>query len=123
LKEATGTDDATFTRVINFLTSWDFIESRTFPEFQLRRKQGAIDPLKTVEQLREITANRPPLIVTGGRRRIAERLACGICGGKSLSYVGGNVVECNRCHERQWYTIDLGQSSFSSDAVSHMLVL
>jgi hypothetical protein len=28
------------------------------------------------------------------------------------------MVECNRCHERQWYTIDLDQSPFSSDVGS-----
>lgn len=115
LKEATGTDDVTLTRVINFLTSWDLIESRTSPEVQLRRKEGAIDPVKAVDQLQEIIANGPSRIVTSGRRRIAERLACRICEGESLDYVGGNMVECHRCHERQWYAIDVAQSSFSSD--------
>jgi hypothetical protein len=53
-------------------------------------------------------------IVTGSRR-VAERLACRICGGKSLSHVGGNVVERNRCHEQQWYVIDVDQSLIRSD--------
>jgi hypothetical protein len=46
LKEATGTDDVTFTRVINFLTSWDFIEAKTSPELQLQRKQEQSTPSK-----------------------------------------------------------------------------
>ena len=119
LKEATATDEDTLTRVIHFLTRWNFIESRTSPELQLRRKEGAIDPLKTVDLLQEVTrAKGPSSILTSGRRRVAERLACRICGGKSLSYAGGNMVECNRCHERQWYAIDVGQSSLNSDVDS-----
>lgn len=58
LKEATGTDDITLIRAINFLTRWNFIETRTTPEPQIRRREGAIDPTKAVEQLREVTANR-----------------------------------------------------------------
>lgn len=115
LKEAAGTDEDTLTRVINFLTRWDFIESRTSPELQLRRKEEAIDPLKTANLLQEVTAKGTSSIVTSGRRPVAERLACRICGGKSLSYAGGNMVECNRCHERQWYAIDVGNSLLASE--------
>lgn len=116
LKEAAGTDEDTLTRIINFLTRWDFIESRASDsaEHQLRRREGAIDLLKAANLLQQVTAKGPSRIVTGSRR-VVERLACRICGGKSLSYAGGNMVECSRCHEQQWYAIDVSNSSFASE--------
>ncbi|HXX73172.1 MAG TPA: hypothetical protein VEI80_05700 [Candidatus Acidoferrales bacterium] len=114
LKEAAGADDVTLARVINFLTCWDFIELRTTPELQFRRKEGTVDPLEAVERLRELNTNRQKPILASGRRRVAERFACRLCGSKNLKYVGENMTECHRCHERQWYAIDIAQTSFPS---------
>jgi len=106
LEEASGLDEGTLKRVVDFLVRWEFVESKHFPELQIRRKAGTISPVEVVSLLRSVTTSQPELLIPGGRGRLAERVACSACGGRSLRVIGENEVECNRCSERQWYTIE-----------------
>ena len=103
LEEACGTDDTVLTRIISFLARWEFVDVKSSPELVVRRKPGIISPLETFEALRTFADQQ-----LGGcaRGRIAERVACRICSSRELTFVGPNEVECNRCHERQWYAIE-----------------
>jgi hypothetical protein len=102
LREACGADDATLIRIINFLTRWEFVDTKRSPELLVRRKPGSISPLETFEVLSRLADGSP---TPTARPRFAERVACGACGSRELGFVGVNEVECNRCHEKQWYTI------------------
>ena len=103
LLEATGVSDETLTNVINFLTRWNFVEIERYPELRIRRKRGAISPMKTLEVLRGITDTESSP-KTG--RKLVERLSCRVCNGRELNFVGVNEVECNRCYEKQWYSVE-----------------
>jgi hypothetical protein len=105
LEKASGVDDDTLTRIINFLDRWKFVDIRQSPELMVKRKAYALSPVETFDLLRAI-ANRssPPIPTT--RPKIAERVACRACNGRALSFVGLNEVECNQCHEKQWHAIE-----------------
>jgi hypothetical protein len=103
LKEASGVDDETLTNIINFLNRWNFVDIEQSPEMLIRRKPGAISPVETLSLLRQITDHLSPP-TTG--RRFAERVACRVCDGRDLSFIGANEVECNQCHEKQWYAAE-----------------
>jgi ribosomal protein S27E len=107
LMKASGLDDATLGRVINFLDRWGFVETRRTPNLLVRRKPGVISPVETINLLRSIKNN----MVASTRDRVAERVACRVCGCRDLSIVGINEVECTRCHEKQWRTIERMQAS------------
>lgn len=103
LLEACSVSDETLINVITFLTRWNFVEIEQNPELRIRRKPGAISPVKILEVLHGI-ADRDPIQKTG--RKLAERLACRVCNGRELNFVGANEVECNRCYEKQWYSVE-----------------
>ena len=103
LKEASGVDDETLTNIINFLNRWNFVDIERSPEILVRRKPGAISPVETLQLLRQITDRASP--PTPGHR-FAERVACRVCEGRNLSFIGINEVECNQCHEKQWYAVE-----------------
>jgi hypothetical protein len=106
LKAASGADDKTLTRIVDFLVRWNFAEVRRSPSLHVRRKSGAISPTEVVGLLRTINETSQAIPVDLKRAfRFAERVACRICGGRGLSLIGENEVECVKCHERQWYAI------------------
>jgi len=105
LRAASGTDESTFNRIINFLVHWDFVETQLLPDLHVKRKAGAISPTE-VANVVGACSQTPRMISEKQGRRIAERVACRICGGRSLTFVGENQVDCTQCLERQWYTID-----------------
>jgi hypothetical protein len=106
LKTESGLDEDTLMRVLNFLVRWDFAEIRRTPNLHVKRKPGAYSPIELVNVLRAV--NEAPVQTTTLKRRfrIAERVACRSCGGKNLRRVGANELECAKCSERQWYTIE-----------------
>jgi len=103
LKEASGTDDDSLTCIINFLTRWEFVDVKPFPELLVRRKPGSFSPMEIYGVLRRLADQSAP---STSRSRIAERVACRACNSRELNFVGPNEVECTRCHEKQWYAID-----------------
>jgi hypothetical protein len=102
LREACGADDDTLTSIINFLTRWNFVDIKPSTELLVRRKPGSISPVETFEILRRLADDSSTPMT---RPRIAERVTCRACGSPELGFVGVNEVECNRCHERQWYAV------------------
>jgi hypothetical protein len=103
LKEASGTDDDNLTCIIAFLTRWEFVDVKPFPELLLRRKPGSFSPMEIYEVLRRLADQSAP---PTSRSRIAERVACRACSSRELDFVGPNEVECTRCREKQWYAIE-----------------
>ena len=97
LKEASDVDDDTIDRIITFLDRWHFIDIRRSAGLLVRRKPGTISPVQTFDLLRELTGTMDP--------KLATRIACRVCDGRKLSLVGVNEVECEECHEKQWYAI------------------
>lgn len=118
LEEASGLDEATLRRYVDFLVRWDFVETRHFLELQVRRKAGTISPVEVVSLLRSVTTSQPGLLIPSGRVRLAERIACRACGNRTLSFLSENEVECTRCHERQWFAIEVGEKNPGSKKVS-----
>lgn len=106
LSWASGLDDARIGRIINFLDRWDFAETRNAPDLQVRQKPGATSPVEVISQLRAI-ANQSQL---HRRLKLAERVACRECGERKFNFLGNNQVECVRCHEKQWYSIELNEN-------------
>jgi hypothetical protein len=107
LREASGLDYAILDRMIQFLQRWKFVDTQRSPEVLVRRKAGAISPVETIKALRTITRSSPVPI---GRRRLAQRVACRICGGRDFNFTGRNQVECVQCHETEWFTIESHKS-------------
>ena len=101
LKEACGLDEGTTDQIIKFLNRWAFIEVQSSPELRLRRRTGVISPLETFDLLSMINQN--PSIM---HHKIAERVACRVCSGTKLDFIGANEVECGQCNERQWDAIE-----------------
>lgn len=115
LKAASGADESTLKRIIDFLVRWDFAETRRLPDLHVRRRPGAISPADVATLLH--ATNETPLVIPTKRGfRIAERVACRACGWRSLTLVGGNEVECTKCSERQWYTIEAERRISTRDA-------
>jgi hypothetical protein len=102
LSWASGLDGPTLDRIINFLDRWDFVETRNTSDLQVRRKPCTTSPVEVIKVLRRVVASQSRL-----RRQLAERVACQACGGRNFRNVGDNRVECDRCHEEQWYSIEL----------------
>jgi hypothetical protein len=108
LKAASGADDTTLMRIVDFLVRWNFAEVRRSPSFQVRRRSNAISPSQVVGLLRTITGTSQAIVRDRKRAfRLAERVACRTCGSICLRLVGENQVECANCHERQWHTIEI----------------
>ena len=106
LKATSGADENTLMRVVDFLVRWNFAEIRKEPSLQVKRKPGAISPIDVVQVLRAAQETPQLKAVPSGAFRLAERVACRICGGRRLRATGRNEVECTKCHERQWYAIN-----------------
>lgn len=109
LKAASGVDESTLMRIVDFLVRWGFAEVRRFPSLHVRRKSGVVSPTEVVGVL--LAVKETPQLTTIPNRgfRLAERVACGACGGRSLRAIGENEVECTRCYERQWFAIEVGR--------------
>jgi len=103
LMEAFGVDEDAIYPIIDFLNRWDFVEIQRSAELLVRRKLGTISPAETFNLLTSIARG---LAVSSTRPKLAERVACRVCNGQQLSFVGMNEVECNQCHEKQWYAIE-----------------
>jgi hypothetical protein len=106
LGEASGLDEDELTRIIAFLDRWNFVDVQTSPEQLVRRRPGAVSPVETFQVLRAISAEPVP----STRHRLAERVACYACAGRDLSFVRRNMVECVRCHKKQWYAIEIDET-------------
>jgi hypothetical protein len=109
LKAVSGADENTLIRIVDFLSRWNFVEVRRSPKVLVRRRTGVISPTQVVGLLRAIGGTSETATVTIPTRgsRLAERVACQLCGGRSFRVVGENEVECTGCHEEQWYAIDI----------------
>jgi hypothetical protein len=113
LEKTSGVDEGTLKRIIEFLVRWDFVEVRLSPNLQVRRKAGAISPVEIASSLRivsEIEKATP-----SGRVRIATRIACRACGGRTLSFSGPNQVQCAYCYEKQWHAIEIDKTTMKLD--------
>ena len=108
LRTQSNLDEETFGKVFKFLGKWGFIEIRGLPKLSVRRRPGVISPLLTVQLLRSVT--NQPTTKPEADRVIAERISCRNCGSKILRFIDRNQVECSRCSEHQWYTIELDGS-------------
>ncbi len=104
LKQTSGLDESTLKQTVEFLARWEFIEIRQYPDVQIRRKPGAISPVQTVSLLRSI--DDPKSRERSDSVRIATRVACRVCGCRNLKATGENEVECETCHEKQWFALD-----------------
>lgn len=107
LEASTGADSGKLMRIIDFLVCWEFAEMRHPQAPEVRRRRGTLPPVDVVEILGvgldgALTARKRCL-------RLAERLICRVCGSRNLRRVGVNEVECARCQERQWYSIEVGE--------------
>jgi hypothetical protein len=120
LRAVSGADENTLTRIVDFLTRWNFVEVRRSPSLRVKRRIGVMSPAEVVGLLRAVGDHSETETVTMPKRgmRLAERVACQLCGGRSFHVVGENEVECTTCHEEQWYAIDIPPSEkvdFESD--------
>jgi hypothetical protein len=106
IRESIGLEEDQFNQVLNFLVRWEFVETRRDPEFSIKRKAGALSPVDVVGALRNFGDVESGIAPSPGRVRLAERVACRICGGRTFSFVEQNLVECRQCHEQQWYAIE-----------------
>ena len=109
LKKTSGLDEGTLKRSVDFLVRWEFVEVRQCPDIQIRRKPGAISPVEIVSVLRQVGDAKPP--TQSGRVRVATRIACRACGGRTLSLSGPNEVQCANCHEKQWHAIEIDKKT------------
>jgi len=110
LEESTGADLGKLMRIIDFLVCWEFAEVRHSKGTEVRRRPGTLPPVDVVEILGvgldgALTARKRSL-------RLAERVACRVCGFGKLRRVGVNEVECVKCHERQWYSIEISERCY-----------
>jgi ribosomal protein L37E len=120
LRAVSGADENTLTRIVDFLSRWNFVEVRRSPSLHVKRRNGVMSPTEVVGLLRVVSDPSETGTATMPKRgnRLAERVACQLCGGRSFHVVGENVVECATCHEEQWYAIDIPASEkvdFESD--------
>lgn len=114
LLRTSGMDEATLTRVVDFLVHWDFAETRKFSKFQVRRKPGAVSPVEVLDVMRPTAICQHPR--NPNRRWSAERVTCGACGHRDFHFIEENQVECLRCSEKQWYKIELDNSETMVEA-------
>jgi hypothetical protein len=107
IKTTSGLDDDALMRAVNFLVRWNFAEVRRTPDLRVKRKRGMYSPVELVKVLRAVNETPQLQTILPNRSfRIAERVACRICGGRSLRVVAANEVECTKCLEKQWYAIE-----------------
>jgi hypothetical protein len=107
LKAASGADDNTLARIVDFLVRWNFAEIRHSPSLHVKRRSGAISPTDVVGLLRAVNESKEAPVIPKRGVRLAERVACRSCGGRGFRVVGENDVECTNCQERQWYAIEI----------------
>lgn len=112
LEATSGVDEGTLMRVVDFLVRWDFAETRPFPSLHVKRKSGALSPVEVVGVLRAVTPQVTTIPKRG--RRLAERVACRICGNLRLNFLSENEVECTKCGERQWFAIEIPEKTDGS---------
>lgn len=110
LEASTGADPVKLTQIIDFLVCWEFAEVRHSKGPEVRRKPGTLPPVDVVEILGvgldgALTARKRCLT-------LAERVACRVCGFGKLRRVDVNEVECVKCHERQWYSIEISAGAY-----------
>lgn len=68
LAVTSGVRGAALKRIVGFLMRWNFVETGIFPEFRIRRKIGALSPIKVVSLLRTL----PVPELTYGYRKIVR---------------------------------------------------
>jgi hypothetical protein len=112
LEASTGADSNRLMAIIDFLVCWEFAETRHSPTLQVRRRSGALPPIDVVEILH--AGKEDTLTVRNRNLRVAERVACRLCGSSRLRRVGVNMVECTKCHETQWYSINIREHCYEA---------
>lgn len=105
LEKTSGLDEGTLKRAVDFLVRWEFVEVKTYPELQVRRKPGAVSPIEIANLLRSVSETETA--TQNGRVRVATRVACRTCASRTLSLSGPNEVQCANCHEKQWHAIEI----------------
>jgi hypothetical protein len=115
LEKSVSPDAVRLMHIIDFLVFWEFAEARYSPALEVRRKPGALPPVDVVELLG--VSKDGALTARKRGFRLAERVACRLCGWKTLQRVGLNEVECVRCHERQWYTIEVRGLTYGDSSI------
>ena len=112
LEAASGADESSLMRIVDFLVRWNFAEVRRFPSLLVRRKSGSLSPTDVVGVLRAVSETPEAATAMVPKRgvRLAERVACRECCGRGFRVVGENEVECTRCREHQWYAIEISRS-------------
>jgi hypothetical protein len=106
IQATTGLDYDCLSHILDFLIRWQFVEARNDPELRIRRRFGTISPVDVVEDIRRFKAAESKASLSLRRVKLVERVACRVCGERSFNFVGQNLVECQRCQERQWYAIE-----------------
>ena len=102
LSEASGLDYETLDPIIQFLTNWEFVDVERSPELLVRRRASVESPMEVAKTLQALALSEDE---PSNQRRVAERVACRVCGGRDLKFTDRNQVECTQCHETQWHTI------------------
>lgn len=110
IEVCTGADPSRLMHIIDFLVCWEFAETRHSPGLQVRRRSGALPPVDVVEILD--VGREGALTVQKRNLRVAERVVCRLCGSRHLRRVGVNQVECAKCHEPQWYSIEISEHGY-----------
>ena len=95
LRNISGLDEDSLTRVVNFPVRWNFAESCRLRELRVRRKPGTISPPEIVALLHTLTQDRRVKTLSGQVGILAERVACRVCGGQDFTRLGENQVECS----------------------------
>jgi len=121
LMESTGAEAGKLMRIIDFLVCWEFAEVRHSPNLEIRRKPGNLPPVDVIEILDvglegALTARKRSV-------RLAERISCRICGCRQFLRVDVNEVECLKCQDRQWYSIEVSDRHYERPPNSIQKVL
>ncbi len=105
LRESSGLDKESLSRVIKFLVKYEFVDARNNSGLYVKRKNGKPSPMVTINLLRSLASNSPVQESAMRPGIIAERVACKTCGSRYIKPIDKNQVECSNCHEHQWHFI------------------
>jgi hypothetical protein len=120
IREASGVDKQRVNAILNFLIHWKFVDESKDPKFSVRRRAGIMPPTAAFAALRTFIDAEKSLETSPRQASFAERVACRACGERSFNFLEQNLVECRRCHERQWFTIEIGITSGIQEQVANV---
>jgi hypothetical protein len=110
LRESSGLDKETLSRIIGFLVKYDFIEAQDSAGLYVKRKTGRTSPMVVINLLQSLSSSPTTQEPSKRAEIVAERVACARCGSKCLKPRSENELECQSCHQRQWRFIRLSKS-------------